>query len=95
VIVVGLKLGELASSLSASKELSMSRKYDYKTDTSNGKDLMGFTSEEILQAGWYALQMRAEQNDKQTAVRKFLKNDPRAKSLIEQARASVKKASSK
>lgn len=70
------------------------RKYDYKLDTDNGKKLaeFGYTVDEVLQAGWYALQSRSEQNDKNRAIRNLAKKDPRFKSIVEEARKQVAKA---
>ena len=65
------------------------RKFDYELDTKGGKDLHGFTQAEILQAGWYALQSCAEQNEKNTAIRTLAKKDPRFKSIVEEARKQI------
>lgn len=67
------------------------RKFDYKRDTKNGADLKGWSQEEILQAGWYALQSRSEQNEKQKKIMALAKNDPRFKGVIESARQQIKK----
>lgn len=69
------------------------RKYDYVKDTENGKLLqsLGWTQAEVLQAGWYALMSRSEQNDKQKAIMKLAKTDPRFKGVLEQAKAQISK----
>lgn len=67
------------------------RKFDYVKDTENGKKLaqLGWTIEEVLQAGWYALCSRSEQNVKQQAIMKLAKTDPRFKGVLEEARKRV------
>jgi hypothetical protein len=46
----------------------------------------------MVKQGWYAVCERKEQNDKNTAIREMVKNDPRLKSIREQAKAKVKAA---
>lgn len=69
----------------------MNRKFDYKLDTKNGKELQGHTMDDILQQGWYAIQSRAEQNEKNKKIMKLVKTDARFKGVLETARAQVKK----
>lgn len=45
----------------------------------------------VLSAGWYTIQERKLQNDRNKRLRDMVKEDPRFKSAYEQARERVKK----
>lgn len=69
------------------------RKHDYAKDTDNGKKLkeFGYELADVLQAGWYALMERKEQNERNKLVRNLIKKDARFKDIVSQAKKQIGK----